>query len=607
MLNIENLSISFGAESLLDNISFQIHEGEKISLLGRNGAGKSTLMKIINRDIEPDSGNLYFNSNFKTAVLPQDVPEEIEGKVYDIISSGYHAPDDVTNKDEQLKLHETDRVLSMLQINGDLIFNTLSAGMKRRVLLGKAIVNDPDILLLDEPTNHLDMEAIQWLEDFMKRYEKTILYVTHDRKFLEKTASRIIEIDRGKLFDWKCDYNTFLKRKNEWLDAEEKQNAVFDKKLAEEEKWIRKGIKARRTRNEWRVRALIKMREERSQRRVVQGKSNLAINEADRSGKIVSEVNNVSFSYGDNSILKDFTTIISRGDKIGVIGKNGCGKSTLVKILLGELTPTVGSVKTGTNLELIYFDQLRDQIDPDKTVKENVCGNKDIITFQGKSKHIVGYLQNFLFMPDRINVKAKVLSGGEKNRLMLAKLFTYPANMIVLDEPTNDLDIETVELLEEILFDFNGTVVTISHDRSFLNNVVTSIISFDDDGVLREYAGGFDDYVVQRSGSLQGKNEKETNKKNDYREEKRRKNRESKMSNKELKELDNIPVEVEKLEKEKELLYSELSDPDLYKNNPDRCSEIQSLLKNIDEDIEKLLERWEELEQKKEKFESMKQ
>lgn len=599
LLNIENISLSYCANILLDDISFQIHENEKICLLGRNGSGKSTLMKIINRQIESDSGSLYYSPSFKTAVLPQDVPDELPGTVYDIILSGYETNGELSQQDEQIRLHETDRVLSITSLPKDAQFSELSAGMKRRVLLGKAIVNDPDILLLDEPTNHLDIESIDWLESFINSYEKTIFFVTHDRAFLEKTANRILEIDRGKLFDWKCDYRTFLKRKAEWLEAEDKRNQVFDKKLAQEEDWIRQGIKARRTRNEGRVRALIKMREERSNRRTIQGNASIKVNEAGRSGKMVAEINEISFSYANKDIISDFSLLINRGDKIGIIGKNGCGKSTLVKLLLNEITPQKGSVRLGTNIELLYFDQLRDKIDPEKTVRENVADGKDIISFQGKSKHVVGYLQNFLFPPDRVDVRASVLSGGEKNRLMLAKMFTMPANLIVLDEPTNDLDIETVELLEEILFDFNGTVITISHDRSFLNNVVTSCISFDDDGVVREYAGGYNDYLQQRSNLLSDKKDLKPQKKNNYREEKRRLNREKRMSNKEVRELESIPQDIENLEKEKNSLFEQISDPVFIKESGEKVPEIQSEISRLDDEINKLMERWEELEDKK--------
>ncbi|HRX49261.1 MAG TPA: ATP-binding cassette domain-containing protein, partial [Spirochaetota bacterium] len=504
LINFQDVTLSYGGPNLLDNINFQIHEGEKITLLGRNGAGKSTLMNIINGMIEPDSGEIFREKNLRTAMLQQDVPDDISGSIYEIITKGIiDNPDDIHDAAlEKKHIAQIEKVLSLMSLDPAPEFNTLSAGMKRRVLLARALVNEPDILLLDEPTNHLDIDSIRWLEDFLARYDGTLFFVTHDRAFMQKVANRILEIDRGNLFDWKCDYKTFLQRKEAWLDAEEQQNALFDKKLAQEEIWIRKGIKARRTRNEGRVRALKAMRVERSKRIEQQGKVRLDLNQAERSGKLVIEAEDISFGYTDKLLVKDFSTTIMRGDKIGIIGPNGCGKSTMIKLLLGQLQPDGGSVRQGTRLEVAYFDQLRDQLDPEKSVRYNVSDGTDMIEVAGRTKHVIGYLQDFLFTPDRADVKVSVLSGGEKNRLMLARLFTKPFNLLIMDEPTNDLDIETVELLEELLLEYEGTLITVSHDREFLNNVVTSSIVFDSDGSVREYAGGYDDWLLQRPAAV---------------------------------------------------------------------------------------------------------
>jgi len=593
LINLQNIHLAFGGPALLEGSNLQINDGDKIALLGRNGTGKSCLMKIINGDMEPDSGTILKDTHIKTALLSQEVPEHMTGSIYDVIAGG-HVPVLDDQHDEQHKHLQTERTLSMLGVNGDAETATLSAGMKRRVLLGRALVNDPDILLLDEPTNHLDLDAIQWLENFLVRYEKTILFVTHDRKFLQRVANRIVELDRGMLFDWSCDYLTFLERKDAWLDAREQQNSNFDKKLAREEEWIRKGIKARRTRNEGRVRALKKMREERAQRREAPGTVNMDIQESSLSGKLVMEATSISFSYDEVPVVNNFSTTILRGDRVGIIGPNGCGKSTLVKLLLGKLSPRQGKVRTGTNLEIAYFDQLRDQLDMDKSVKENIANGKEFIDFNGGTKHVIGYLQDFLFTPDRAAQPVSALSGGEKNRLLLAKLFTRPANLLILDEPTNDLDLETMELLEELLLNFEGTLLLVSHDREFLNNVVTTTLGFTGKGYIVEGAGGYDEWKARLEPETKPAREKKT------REKKPREK--TKLTFKEEHELQDIPGIIEKTEIKKDEVFTLLGDPELYKNESHRVPHLKEELEGLEAELEKLYLRWDELEEMKEYF-----
>lgn len=590
LLNLQNVTLAFGSEPLLDNVNLQIQEGEKISLLGRNGCGKSTMMRLINGSHDPDGGMLVHDKNMKTALLTQEVPAHIRGTIASVLETGIKDDDSDTHHSEQEKHRQVERILSLLTLDGDLNFETLSAGMKRRVLLGRALVNDPDILLLDEPTNHLDIESISWLEDFLARYQKTLFFVTHDRTFMKKIANRIIELDRGRLFDWKCDYQTFLKRKEAWLDSEESQNAEFDKRLAREETWIRKGIKARRTRNEGRVRALEQMRQERAERRERTGTARIGIQEAETSGKLVIETKDLSFSYGDNTIVENFSTRILRGDKIGIIGPNGCGKSTLIKLLFEKLPGDQGTIKLGTKIEEAYFDQLRDRLDEEQTVRQNVTDGNEIIEFNGGTKHVIGYLQDFLFTPDRADVKVKVLSGGEKNRLLLAKLFTRPANLLILDEPTNDLDIETMELLEEILVEYSGTLLLISHDRTFLNNVVTSTLVFEGSGQVNEYAGGYDDWLIQ------GKVKKEVKAKEEKKPKSKPKQAKIKLSFKEKKELEELPALLENKENRIEEIHLLLADPALYQEERSRVAGLKEELETCEGELEILFARWEELD-----------
>src|SRR5436190_3772339 len=496
LVSVKDLRIGYRGPALLDGVSCQSEPGERIGLLGRNGSGKTTFMRILSGQVQPDGGQVTFMPGTKFSLLPQDVPQNIAGSVSEVVAAGLPH---LTGEHETAWQAEqrVERVLAEMELPRDAECQSLSSGMKRRVLIAQAVVAAPDLLLLDEPTNHLDLAAIEWLEQFLARWGTTLMFVTHDRMFLRKLATRIFEIDRGRLFDWSCDYDTFLKRKEDALAAEEVQNALFDKKLAEEEVWIRTGIKARRTRNEGRVRALEAMRRQRTQRPAANSKVQLAIQEASKSGVLVAEVEDVSFAYGERTIVRNFSTSIMRGDKIGIIGPNGAGKTTLLRVLLGQLQPQAGSVRLGTNLQIAYFDQLRQQLNEEASVQENVGDGYDSVKVGDSSRHIIGYLQDFLFSPERARTAVRFLSGGERNRVLLAKLFAKPANVIVLDEPTNDLDAETLELLEERLVQFSGTVLLVSHDREFLNNVVTSTIVFEAGGV-KEYVGGYDDWLRQR-------------------------------------------------------------------------------------------------------------
>ena len=583
---------------MLDGVSCQIETGQRIGLLGRNGEGKTTLLRILSGEVEPDSGQVVYAPGATVSLLPQEVPQDLTGTIQDVVSQGLpkQAADHDTawQAEQQIK-----RILTEMQLEAGARFETLSSGMKRRVLLARAIVSEPDLLLLDEPTNHLDLAAIEWLEDFLLRWKTTLVFVTHDRMFLSKLATRILEIDRGRLFDWSCDYDMFLSRKEAALAAEETQNALFDKKLAEEEVWIRTGIKARRTRNEGRVRALEKLRRIRSDRREASGNVQLAIQEGERSGMLVAEVDSVSFAYGERPIVRDFSTSIMRGDKVGIIGPNGAGKTTLLRILLGQLQPDVGSVRLGTNLQVAYFDQLRQQLSDEDSVQENVADGYDTVQIGGSSRHVIGYLRDFLFSPERARMPVKFLSGGERNRLLLAKLFTKPANVIVLDEPTNDLDTETLELLEERLVEFAGTVLLVSHDRTFLNNVVTSTIVFEEGGV-REYFGGYDDWLRQRKPATAPRT-KEAKETSASRTPTRSVNEshpggKRKLSFKERQELESLPERIEKCEAEIAELHREMAEPQFYQQPGMQIAAEQARLKQLEEQLADAYHRWEQLE-----------
>ena len=527
LLKLDKVSLNFGTHVILDNAELQISKGQRIGLLGRNGAGKTTLMKIIAGSVQPDGGERWLRPGTQVAWLEQSLPEVADQTVYDMVADGlaevgellkqyHHLIADYEHADTtelervQAQLEakhgwslgqKVDTVISQLQLPADTPLAELSGGWRKRVALARALVREPELLLLDEPTNHLDIPTIEWLEKALQDYHGALLLVTHDRSFLEKVANEIAEIDRGHLYQFEGTYQRFLRFREEQLAAEETANKLFDKKLAEEEVWIRQGIKARRTRNEGRVRALKAMREERSQRRVKQGTAKFEASQGERSGKLVVELTNISHRFEDNEVIKNFSTTVMRGDRIGLVGINGAGKSTLLKILLGKLTPSEGKVKLGTKLDIAYFDQLREHLDLDKNLIDNICGGQDFIEINGKRKHAISYLGDFLFTPDRVRTPAKALSGGEQNRAILAKVFSKPANILVLDEPTNDLDIETLELLEDILLKFEGTVLLVSHDRQFMDNVVTSLMVFKGEAQVEEIVGGYSDWI-RHGGSL---------------------------------------------------------------------------------------------------------
>ncbi len=583
LLSLQNLYKAFGGPQLLNDATLQIERSERICLVGRNGEGKSTLLKIINGSIETDEGKIIRQPGIKIRRLRQNVPSELSGTVEDLVFEGLENP-----HDDWTSHQAVDKTISMVGLENEWKFDELSGGQKRRVLLAQALVCEPEILVLDEPTNHLDIESIQWLETFLRRYKGTLVFVTHDRAFLRNLATRIVELDRGNLHSWACDYDTYLERKQALLDGEAEQWAQFDKKLAKEEVWIRKGIKARRTRNEGRVRALEKMRGERGERRERTGSVNMTLSNSGLSGRKVITVKNISYDYGDLPIVKNLDAEIMRGDKIGIIGPNGCGKSTLIKLILGKLDPQTGTVDHGTKLEVAYFDQHRETLDETKSVAENVCAEEMIMIGDSK-KHVLGYLQDFLFTPDRARQKVAVLSGGERNRLLLAKLFTKASNVLVLDEPTNDLDVETLELLEDLLAAYSGTLLLVSHDRSFLNNVVTSTFVFEGNGQVNEYLGGYDDWLNQRQEAL-GTRQKEQPSTAEKSQPKR------KLSNKEREELKKLPRQIEKLEAEQETLHATMADPTFYQKAKEEIAAATERAEAIPHELEKSFERWEELE-----------
>ena len=642
LLSIKDVRFTFSHPVLLDGVTVNIERGERVGLVGRNGAGKSTLLKLIGGELKPDDGGVTLEAGARLASLTQHVPDAKGGSIFAQVADGIpniggditefrsldlksHAetlsPDEQSRMDSAIErigaeergwdaLHSVERTHREMSLDPDQTFDSLSAGKKRRVLLARALVTEPDVLLLDEPTNHLDIDSILWLQDFLSRYAGTLIFVTHDRAFLQALANRIIEVDRGRLFDWTCDYATFLTRRDAMLEAEEQQHALFDKKLAEEEKWIRQGIKARRTRNEGRVRALKELREVRKQRRDKVGKAKMQLQEAERSGMLVSKADNVSFAYDDQPIIRNLSTTVFRGDRIGLIGPNGVGKTTLLKVLLNELKPTSGTVRVGTNTSVAYFDQLRAQLAEDKSVRENIGDGSDYIQINGVRKHVVGYLQDFLFSPDRVQTRVSFLSGGERNRLLLARLFTKPANVLVLDEPTNDLDAETLELLEELLAQFSGTLLIVSHDRAFLNNVATSTFVFEGDGVIREFDGGYDDWLRQKSenneqaaalakseqkyqdsSSVTGATTETSPASNPKATAKPRK-----LSFKEQRELETLPKRIEEIETRQKELHALMADPSFYQKPREEIAAATEELAQLEEELLEKFDRWESLE-----------
>jgi ATP-binding cassette subfamily F protein uup len=606
MFSLQDVSLGFGGPLLLDGINLQVERGEWIGLLGRNGMGKSTLLKLLNGDIWPQGGVVARQQNVRVAYLPQDVPQGLAGSVTDIVSAGLEIEPVGSTPDEHWRRQlQVEQVISRMQLDPAAQFDVLSAGLKRRVLLARGLVQSPDLLLLDEPTNHLDIESIDWLEDFLKRWGGTLLFVTHDRVFLQRLTTRIVELDRGRLFDWNCDYATFIQRKEAMLSAEAEQNVNFDKKLAQEEQWIRKGIEARRTRNEGRVRALKRLRELRSERREHPGKVRIQLQAEQRSGRLVIEALGVSYAFGGRPVVQDFTTTIQRGDKVGIIGPNGSGKTTLLRILMGELAPQEGSVEHGTNLEVAYFDQLRAQLDDSKSVLENVGLGGDTVTVNGRTRNIIGYLEDFLFTRDRVHAPISALSGGERNRLLLARLFSRPANLLVMDEPTNDLDIETLEILEDLLLEYSGTLLLVSHDRAFLNNLVTGTLALDGSGRVREYVGGYDDWQRQR----QLEEEKPAEQDKLYKqvvmqpEDPISSNVPRKLTYKEQRaleaqkrELAEMPKHIESLENAQHLLMVAMNDPLFYQRDSAEIARDAATLKELERQLAQAFARWEELE-----------
>ncbi len=600
LLQLRQITLKYSSAPLLDRIDFQVDAGERICLLGRNGAGKTSLMRVITGEETPNEGELILPSEAVVTRLIQEIPDDITGSVMEVLHSGLRAGRHEEQWQADVRLED---LAAEMQLPADREFSALSGGLKRRVLLARALAGQPDILLLDEPTNHLDLDSILWLERFLLESKMTLFFVTHDRAFLRKLATRIVELDRGKLTSWACDYDTYLERKAANLEAEEKQWAAFDKKLAQEEAWLRMGVKARRTRNEGRVRALQKMRAERSERRQREGTARIEIQAGGMSGQKVIEAKEISFGYGGAPIVRDFTTTVWRGDKIGIIGPNGGGKTTLLKLLLGRLEPQSGTVKLGTNLQVVYLDQLRGQIDNAKTVAQNVAGDAETVTFQGRPRHIHSYLQDFLFRADRIRMPAKMLSGGERNRLLLARLFLQPANVLVMDEPTNDLDAETLELLEELLLEYAGTLLLVSHDRAFLDNVVTSTLVFEGGGRVTEYTGGYEDWIRQRppmppSVAVQPE-AKLAAKPAEKPAAEARQEKGPKFLKREQRELEELPALIEKMEAELSALNARLWDPAVYQKQPENVPQLKTELAVLEERIKHAYTRWEQLEAKR--------
>jgi len=630
LLTLKNVTLSFGSPPLLDRVNFQIDADERVCLLGRNGAGKSSLLKLMNGEIQADEGTVQIPPGVKVAKLNQEVPTDLEGTINEVVAGGlekagklltryYHLLHEVAQDPSEKILNQLgdcqhqleaengweismrlESIISKLQLDGDIDFNALSGGLKRRVLLARALVNEPDLLLLDEPTNHLDIESIVWLEKFLLDWRGSLLFISHDRVFLQKLATRIVEIDRGQLTDWPGDYPTYVDRKQKALEDEDKENALFDKKLAQEEVWIRQGIKARRTRNEGRVRALESLRRERGDRREVSGSAKVEIQSADKSGKIVLEAEDISYAWDDDTsgkkvVLQNFSTTILRGDKVGIIGPNGAGKTTLIRLLLGDIQPQSGTVKLGTKLEVAYFDQHRAVLDEEKTVQDNIADGSDIVMINGNDRHVISYLRDFLFAPDRVRQPVSALSGGERNRLLLAKLFSKPSNMLVLDEPTNDLDSDTLDLLEERLSDYPGTVLLISHDRAFLDNVVTSTIVFESDNRVNEYIGGYEDWLRQsapRNAPKASDNRKTQAKKQSGNKPK------NALSYADRLELDKLPKLLEQLEQKQTKIHQKMAEANFYQQDKDEILKVQKQLSELESELETAFERWETLEAK---------
>ncbi|MDX1823448.1 MAG: ATP-binding cassette domain-containing protein [Thiohalomonadales bacterium] len=628
LLTLKNVSLSYGHVSLLDNVDLALESGERVCLVGRNGTGKSSLLRLIYGETLPDDGEIWRRDNLRIARLEQDLPAGVKGTVFEVVADGLKELGELVSRYHhalaELQQDQTDRhvqalseltqaldaadgwrfeqrvetAISKLALPADQPMQTLSGGMQRRVLLARALVSEPDLLLLDEPTNHLDIDGVLWLEEFLRDFNGALMFITHDRAFLQNLASRILELDRGQLTSWPGDYSHYLRKREERLAVEAEHNAQFDKKLAQEERWIRQGIKARRTRNEGRVRALKTLRAERANRRDQPGKVRLELEPGEQSGKLVVEVEHARLSLGGQEIIHDFSTRIMRGDRVGIIGPNGAGKSTLIRVLLGELPVDSGKVRLGSKLQVAYFDQARAQLDPEKSVLDNLNQGSEILTINGRQRHVISYLQDFLFPPQRVHSPVKSLSGGERNRLLLAQLFTRPTNLLVLDEPTNDLDMETLELLEELLSEFNGTILLVSHDRAFLDNVVTSVLVFEGEGQVREYVGGYEDwhrYQQQRINTavVSSKSPKlaKSAKTNAKAQPDKRK-----LSYKEQRELEQLPEKIEQLEIRQQELQEQISDSGFYKQDDAHITATLGQLDEISKKLEQAYARWEALE-----------
>ncbi len=628
LLQMRAITLTLSGAPLLDGIGLSVETGERLCLVGRNGAGKSTLLRLLAGELQADDGEIVCRGELRIAYLGQEIPDEVRGPVYDVVAAGlgelgalcaeYHRlsealagePDAALLarlEDVQHRLEardgwslgqRVDSVLSRLDLDGELRFEELSGGLKRRVLLGRALVTEPDLLLLDEPTNHLDIEAIEWLEGFLRDFAGSVIFVTHDRAFAAALATAVLDLDRGRLTRYDCDYPTYVQRKLADLEAEAAQAAEFDRRLAQEEVWIRRGLEARRTRNEGRVRALKAMRDQHRERRQRSGTVRMEVATGGASGRLVAEAEHVSVSLGGRPIVRDMNLTLLRGDKLGIIGPNGAGKTTVLRLLTGDLAPDSGRLRLGTQLNMAYFDQQRAQLDPEQTVVDSVGQGSTHVTVNGRSQHIMGYLQDFLFTPERARTPVRALSGGERNRLLLARLFTKPANLLVLDEPTNDLDVETLELLESLLVDYDGTLILVSHDRAFLDNVVTSTLAFEGDGHFVEYVGGYQDWLRQRpppadavvSKPAPAPRQAEPRPKANANANAR------KLSYKEQRELDALPERIAALEAEQASLHAQLSDPDVYRAQPETVRQIQARLAELDAELAQAFTRWEELE-----------
>jgi ATP-binding cassette subfamily F protein uup len=627
LLRVTDLGLAYGHHVLLEEANVQLFKGDRVCLVGRNGAGKSTLMKLVDGGILPDSGSIWRKPSVRISRLDQELPKADEQTVMQVVSSGLAEVGDLLrqydelitqelNDDDLMKLdhlqhqleakdgwsyqQRIDEVVSRLDLPAEKKMSTLSGGWRRRVALAKALVTSPDLLLLDEPTNHLDIETIEWLEKQLLEFKGAVLFITHDRALVRRLATKIVELDRGRLRTYQCGYDNYLEERAHLLEVEDQQNALFDKKLAQEEVWIRQGIKARRTRNEGRVRALEKLRLERSARRNVQGSATIAVESASKSGKLVAEVENMGYAFGDNVLIRNLSFNIMRGDKIGLLGPNGVGKTTLLKVLLGELSPTSGVVKLGSKLDVAYFDQMRDKLDDEKTIVDIVGQGRDSIEINGKSKHILSYLSDFLFSPVRARTPLKSLSGGERNRVQLACLFSLPANILVLDEPTNDLDVETLELLETVLVEFKGTMLIVSHDRDFMDNVVTGTLAFEGNGIVREYVGGYKDWLRQGGGfsssepvATKPNADSEKNITNTSTVKPASvKSKVKKLSFKDQQELEGLPLLIESLEKQQEIMTQETTAADFYQQDRSVVTERLDALAQVNTQLELSYDRW---------------